>query len=243
MPGKQPDPSLQSMLAEGLWFSSIPTALQQALIKNGKVQALQRGETLFRRGDPPCGLYAVMEGALRICVVNEEGKEAILTFIDPPNWIGEVSLVDGQPRTHDAIAETDCRLLHVPQPALDSLLEQTPAFWRCFGQLLSQKLRFTFYAIEDYALLPAPQRLIRRLVIMAEGYGNRTLETPQTIRLQQEQLGRMLSISRQTTNQILKDLEASGLLRLVYGGIEILDLQGLQKRANMPANITSMSGR
>ncbi|RLU02596.1 MAG: Crp/Fnr family transcriptional regulator [Ketobacter sp.] len=242
MPGKQPDPSIPSVLTEGLWFSSIPATLQQALVSSGKVKTLQRGETLFRRGDPPCGLYAMIDGALRISMVSEAGKEAILTFIDPPNWIGEVSLVDGQPRTHDAIAETDCRLLHVPQAALDSMLAQTPAYWRCFGQLLSQKLRFTFYAIEDYALLPAPQRLIRRLVIMAEGYGNRTAGAPRTIRLQQEQLGRMLSISRQTTNQILKDLEACGLLRLVYGGIEILDLQGLQQRANMP-NVPSMSGR
>ena len=234
MPGKPPTPDIHSTLAEGLWFSRIPSQLQQSLVDCGKIQSLQRGETLFRRGDPPCGLYAIIDGALRISMLSEEGKEAILTFIDPPNWIGEVSLVDGQPRTHDAIAETDCTLLHVPQPALDALLEQSPAFWRCFGQLLSQKLRFTFYAIEDYALLPAPQRLIRRLAMMAEGYGNRTSDTPQTIRLQQEQLGRMLSISRQTTNQILKELEAGGLLRLVYGGIEILDFQGLQKRANMP---------
>ena len=234
MPGRRSAPNVHSLLSQGLWFSSIPASLQEELVARGKVQTLQRGEILFRRGDPPCGLYAMMDGALRISMVNEEGKEAILTFIDPPNWFGEVSLVDGQPRTHDATAESDCELLHVPQAELDHLLEQTPGYWRCFGQLLSQKLRFTFYAIEDYALLPAPQRLIRRLVIMAEGYGNRSLEAPQTIRLQQEQLGRMLSISRQTTNQILKDLEASGLLRLVYGGIEILDLQGLQQRGNMP---------
>ncbi|MEE2729435.1 MAG: Crp/Fnr family transcriptional regulator [Pseudomonadota bacterium] len=239
MPHPALDPSITTLLNEGLWFSRIPAPLQEALIHHGREFHLQRGETLFRRGDPACGLYAMIEGALRISMVNEEGKEAILTFIDPPNWIGEVSLVDGQPRTHDAIAETPCRLLHVPQPALESLLQQAPAYWRCFGQLLSQKLRFTFYAIEDYALLPAPQRLIRRLVMMAEGYGNRTTDTPQTIHLQQEQLGRMLSISRQTTNQILKDLEASGLLRLVYGGIEILDLAGLQKRGNLPP----MSGR
>lgn len=226
--------SIQETLDQGVWFSSIPQALQQALINNGRKQPVARGESLFRRGDPPCGLYAVIEGALRISMLSEDGREAILTFIDPPNWIGEVSLFDGQPRTHDAIAEVDSLLLHVPQQALNQILQQTPEYWRCFGLLLTRKLRLTFYAIEDFALLPAPQRLIRRLVLIAEGYGNRTDGEHLTIRLQQEQLGRMLSISRQTTNQILKDLEANSLIKLVYGGIEIRQLSALQQLANLP---------
>lgn len=226
--------TLHDTLTQGRWFSAIPAPLQALLIQQGRLQTIERGSTLFSRGDMSCGLYAVLEGALRISVVNEDGKEAILTFIDPPNWIGEVSLFDGQPRTHDAIAETDSQLLHIPQPALDHLLQTTPEYWRSFGQLLTQKLRLTFYAIEDFALLPAPQRLVRRLVMIAEGYGNRTNGQSQTIRLQQEQLGRMLSISRQTTNQILKELEASGLIKLVYGGIEIQDLDALQVMGNLP---------
>ena len=221
-------------LQQGRWFSAIATPLQDALIAAGKVKTLSRGNTLFLRGDAPCGLYAVIEGALRIGMLGEDGKEAILTFIDPPNWIGEISLFDGEARTHDSIAETDCLLLHVPQPALDALLAEQPRYWRAFGQLLTQKLRLTFYAIEDFALLPAPKRLVRRLALMAEGYGARTANHPQTIRLQQEQLGRMLSISRQTTNQILKDLETRGLIRLVYGGIEVLDLDALQQLGNLP---------
>jgi len=234
MSDNPPPHMIATTLANGRWFSAIPQPLQAALISAGKTKTLSRGETLFRRGDAPCGLYAVIEGALRIGMLSESGKEAILTFIDPPNWIGEVSLFDGQPRTHDAIAETDCLLLHVAQPALDTMLNAQPQYWRAFGQLLTQKLRLTFYAIEDFTLLPAPQRLVRRLALMAEGYGARTGNEPQTIRLQQEQLGRMLSISRQTTNQILKDLEASGLIRLVYGGIEVLNSEALQQRGNLP---------
>ncbi|MCP5017894.1 MAG: Crp/Fnr family transcriptional regulator [Ketobacter sp.] len=232
MPNKTPP--ITDILQQGRWFNAIPEPLQRALISNGKIQTIARGNTLFSRGDPNCGLYAVIEGALRISMLSEDGKEAILTFIDPPNWIGEVSLFDSQPRTHDAIAETDSMLLHVSEATLQQILQETPEYWRSFGQLLTQKLRLTFYAIEDFALLPAPQRLIRRLALIAEGYGNRTAHTPPTIRLHQEQLGRMLSISRQTTNQILKDLEANGIVKLVYGGIEICDLNALQKLGNLP---------
>ena len=62
--------------------------------------------------------------------------------------------------------------------------------------------------------------------MLAEGYDNS--RSRQVLHLPQEQLALMLSLSRQTTNQILKDLEAQGILQLSYGGIEILDLAGLR---------------
>jgi CRP/FNR family cyclic AMP-dependent transcriptional regulator len=223
-----------SLLQSGSWFNTIDTTLQHDLIDAAEICTLERGTTLFSRGDAPSGLYAVVEGNLRISAISLEGKEAILTFVDPPNWIGEVSLFDNQPRTHNAIAEADSVLLHIPQTALDNMLQSNPAHWRYFGLLLTQKLRLTFYAIEDFALLPAPQRLIRRLTLIAEGYGNWQDQSQRVIKLQQEQLGRMLSISRQTTNQILKDLETKSLIKLVYGGIEILDLDALRQLGGVP---------
>ena len=85
--------------------------------------------------------------------------------------------------------------------------------------------------MEDAALLPAPQRLARRLVMMAEGYGQWNADglTRRVIALSQEQLSQMLSISRQTTNQILKDLEARQLVRVQRGEVEITDLAGLRR--------------
>ncbi|MOA68038.1 hypothetical protein D3C78_1954700 [compost metagenome] len=66
--------------------------------------------------------------------------------------------------------------------------------------------------------------------MIAEGYGG-LAERRRVIQLAQEQLAMMLAVSRQTTNQILKDLEAQGALRLNYGEIEILDLALLQRAA------------
>ncbi|MEK1906797.1 MAG: Crp/Fnr family transcriptional regulator, partial [Pseudomonas sp.] len=185
----------------------------------------------FRRGDPPCGLYAVLDGAIRIGAVSRTGKEALLTLVEAPQWFGEISLFDGQPRTHDAFAEGPTRLLLVPQANLLALLEREPGYWRDFALLLSQKLRLAFIALEDMSLLPAAPRLARRLLLMAEGYG----ETGErrNLHLAQEQLALMLALSRQTTNQILKDLQARGAVRLNYGEIEIVDLQLLRQAADI----------
>lgn len=220
----------RACLQGGHWFSALPAALQDALLEMAQVQRLDAGQRLFRRGDPPSGLYAVVEGAMRIGAVSASGKEALLTLIEAPYWFGEVSLFDGQPRTHDAFAEGASTLLLVPQAALLALLERQPQYWRDFALLMSQKLRLAFIALEQMSLLPAAPRLARRLLMIAENYGEG--EPRRVIHLAQEQLALMLAISRQTTNQILKELQAQGIVRLTYGEIEILDLDRLRQAAS-----------
>ncbi|WP_172150757.1 MULTISPECIES: Crp/Fnr family transcriptional regulator [Pseudomonas] len=220
----------RACLQGGHWFSALPAALQDALLEMAQVQRLDAGQRLFRRGDPPSGLYAVVEGAMRIGAVSASGKEALLTLIEAPYWFGEVSLFDGQPRTHDAFAEGASTLLLVPQAALLALLERQPQYWRDFALLMSQKLRLAFIALEQMSLLPAAPRLARRLLMIAENYGEG--EPRRVIHLAQEQLALMLAISRQTTNQILQELQAQGIVRLTYGEIEILDLARLRQAAS-----------
>jgi CRP/FNR family cyclic AMP-dependent transcriptional regulator len=221
--------SFQAHLHQGHWFNGLPAALQEALLAAAQVRQLAAGQALFRRGDKPCGLYAVVEGRMRIGAVSATGKEALLRLVEPPYWFGEISLFDGQPRTHDAFAESPCTLLHVPQASLLALLEQQPQYWRDVALLMSQKLRLAFTALEEMSLLPAAPRLARRLLLIAENYGEG--QPRRVIHLPQEQLALMLAISRQTTNQILKELEGQGILRLTYGEMEILDLAGLRQAA------------
>ncbi len=218
------------LLRTGHWFSNLSPALQDELLSSAQVRRLQAGERLFHRGDQPCGLYAVVEGAIRVGAVSVTGKEALLTLVEPPYWFGEISLFDGQPRTHDAFAEGPTVLLHVAQNALSALLHRQPGYWRDFALLMSQKLRLAFIALEQISLLPAAPRLAQRLLMIADNYGEG--DPRRVIHLAQEQLALMLAISRQTTNQILKDLQAQGIVRLTYGEIEIVDFQRLREVAS-----------
>ena len=85
--------------------------------------------------------------------------------------------------------------------------------------------------LEETALLPAPVRVARRLLLMADGYGDLRLGTRRVLHVPQEQLAQLLSLSRQTVNQVLKEFEAHGILRLAYGEIELLDFAGLHRLA------------
>ena len=220
----------RSCLMSGQWFSHLPVPFQDSLLAAARLRRLSSGQLLFKRGDPPCGLYAVLEGSVRIGAVSEQGKEALLSLVEPPHWFGEICLFDGQARTHDAFAVGTCTLLHIPQVALLKLLDEQPVYWRQLALLMSHKLRLTFINLEQLSLMPAPARLAHRLLMIAAGYGE--IDPPRRVlQLPQEQLASLLSLSRQTTNQLLKELQGQGILNLKYGEIEIVDAERLRALA------------
>jgi CRP-like cAMP-binding protein len=173
-------------------------------------------------------MFAVLEGQLRACGVDDDGKQALLTVVEPPSWVGEIPLFDGLPRTHDLIADTEGLVVHVPQEPLLAFLDREPSCWRHLALLLTAKLRLAFASMEDAQRLPLAARVTRRLVLIAEGYGEWSDRSAREVGVSQETLAAMLSTSRQTVNQVLKGLEASGLVKLQYGRVEIVDLDGLR---------------
>lgn len=222
------DASHLSLLRRGRWFADLDDELQRALVDGGRERALPDKARLFSRGDDGDGLYAVLDGALCITATSESGRELLLTRMEPPTWFGEIAVFDRQPRTHNVVADGDSRVLQVPLAVLDDLLGRRPVFWRDLGLLASGKLRLAFSVLEDAAALPLKPRLVRRLLVLAEGHGERTTGVQRVLDVTQEQLAAMVSSSRQSVNQALKDLEQEGLLRVAYGQIMLIDVEGLR---------------
>lgn len=221
MPPSTPaPPGLHAALASDEWFSACAPVLQAELLRLARMRHLVPGESLFARGGEADGLCAVVAGALRIGALNADGHSALLAYLEPYQWFGEISLIDGRPRTHDAVADGPTQVLVVPREALLAWLDAHPAMWRELARLACRKLRVLFIAVEELAQLPLEERVWRRLQLVARGYGSR--DAPRRrIRLSQELLAQMLGVSRQSINKALKALEASGRLRLHYGEIEL----------------------
>lgn len=204
------------------WFAGCPAAFQQALREMGHLRRLAPGEPLFARGGQADGLCCVTAGALRVGAHDIEGQAAVLAYLEPYQWFGEISMIDGLPRTHDAVAEVASQVLVVPREGLLSWLEREPGHWRDIARLACRKLRVSFVVLEELAQLPLEERVLRRLRLQAMGYGSRDLAR-RRVRVAQETLAHMLGVSRQSVNRALKQLEARGALRLHYGEIELLD--------------------
>ncbi|MEO7731301.1 MAG: Crp/Fnr family transcriptional regulator [Kofleriaceae bacterium] len=217
----------RELLRTGRWFAALPDELQNQLLDAAVHRVAGAGERVVGRGDEASGLYAVVDGTMRLSGQSEAGREVLHMVVEPPSWFGEMSVIDGLPRTQDVTADVASELLHVPQRALEAILSAEPRYWQHIAILMAHKLRLAMLALEDVAQVPARVRLARRLAMLIEGYGDHT-HPRRTVELRQDQLAMMLNVSRQTTNQLLKELEALGLVKLNYGEIEIIDAAALR---------------
>ncbi|MDF3834026.1 Crp/Fnr family transcriptional regulator [Cupriavidus basilensis] len=224
---QEPAPDPLRVLRGGSWFGSLPAPLQLVLLRDAITRKLSTGQLLFTRGDAFDGIYGVVAGTLQIDAHSASGKAALLGLLEPGSWFGEICLFDGLARTHDARATSAATVLHLHSDKLYAMLAAHPEWWREFGKLLAAKTREAFHYVEEAQLLPPLARTARRLVAIAQAYGNLPGLERRSVHIPQEQLGQMLGLSRQTVNQALRELEARGLLQLHYADIELLDLPAL----------------
>lgn len=225
--------ALQAALRTDAWFGSCAPALQGALLSLGRAGQLREGERLFTRGASAEGLCCVTAGALRVGALQPDGSETLLGYVEPYQWFGEISLLDGLPRTHDAVADADTTVWQVPQAELRAWLDAHPAHWQDVARLACAKLRIAFTMLEDIAHLPLEQRLAKRLWLVSHGNGTRPDAPRRRLRLPQEHLALMLGVSRQSANKALRALEDKGVLKLRYGTIELVDVAALARAGGL----------
>ncbi|MEL0029038.1 MAG: Crp/Fnr family transcriptional regulator [Perlucidibaca sp.] len=227
--------SISQTLGSSEWFRDLPDEVVGLLAGFAQRRRLHDGERLFARGDDADGLYGVLAGRVRISTSASDGRELLINLFEPGGWFGEISMFDGLPRTHDAYAVGATELLLIPRDRFLGLLASQPALYPHFLRMLCLKLRRSFAWIEYEAFLPLPARLAARLLELAEVYGD-AVEDGTLIRLHlpQEELGRMLNVSRQSISKELNALREQGCITLEYGRVLVRDHARLQAVAGHP---------
>src|SRR4029450_7885042 len=124
-------------------------------------------------------------------------------------------------------------LLHLPLRHLTRILDSDPGAWRHLGLLLVRKLRVALSLLEDMALEPPRIRLARCLINLFDGYGQRKAEPLYRVRVSQERLGMMLSLTRQTVNELLRQMEKEAIIECERGGVRVLAPRRLRDAARI----------
>jgi CRP-like cAMP-binding protein len=223
---------LLEALSANPWFGALPQRERRAMIASGELQRLRPGEMLFRQGDrvaPNAGaFYGLVAGAIKISTLREDGKEAILVVLEAGNWFGEISLIDHQPRTHDATAIGAAQVLALPRAAFDELMKRQ-AFSHAICRMLAARTRSLYGMVEDATLRSTRARVARRLLLLARGDATQARDARPVVPVSQEALAMMLGITRQTLSKELKVLVNAGAVALGYGRIEIASVTVLEK--------------
>ena len=220
-------------LQQNSWFSHLAEPFQNFIIEHGKKHIFEKNAAVFSAQDRFDGVYGVLEGSISLGYIDVNGNEAIAAIAEPIMWFGEISLIDQQPRSHDAIALKKSVVLQIPAQPLDDFLLQNPYYWYYFALLTSQKLRYVFLERIAIQTQSITQRLAQRLLFILEGYGNRSFIQDFSIQISQDQLANMLTVSRLTVNQELNLFEKQGVIHLGFKKIEVIDLDRLRKLATV----------
>lgn len=227
-------PTLKPILQKNNWFKQLPEDVIDQLVSLCRPKHLAPGQCLHAKNDPADGLYCVLLGRIRISNISHDGKESVLTWLEPGSWFGEISLFDGLPRTHDAHAEESTELMMLPAAAFSELLASRADLYPHFMRLLCQRIRLTFSLIDESSVLSLKGQLARRLLLLAQSFGQQDADSLLlSVSVSQESLALMLHTSRQTVNKLLQELKQKNIIHLHYGKIKIIDINRLTKLTQM----------
>jgi CRP-like cAMP-binding protein len=206
----------RSNIESGSWFSKLSQPLRDAILSRASVRRLRDGALLSARGAEAEEWCAVAKGAVRVSSVSLAGKQVALTYVEPGTWFGDISLFDGLPRTHDAVAHGETTLLVVRKPDFRELLAQHSELYEALLRLNCRRLRLMFDTFEDLNTRPLSARLAKQILLLARSYGvaQHNGELRIGLQLAQEDLAQLLGASRQRVNQELKGFEREGAVRV-----------------------------
>jgi CRP-like cAMP-binding protein len=188
----------------------------------------RKGEIIFHQDDPGGCLYVISAGRVRIYLAGPDGREVTLRIYGPDSTFGELSVLDGQPRSASAAALDDVTTHVLYREDFLNLLQENFTLVQHIIAMLSERVRYTTNYSEQLAFLSVPGRVAALLIRLAgadvEGRG------PIRLELSQQELADFANTTREWVNRALHDFAEQGLLRVERRAVVILDRKGLLLR-------------
>lgn len=219
--------SIDDAIAQSRWASRLaPEDLQRAR-QGMSEKRIPAGGFICRTGETPTCWIGVIDGLVKMSSDWVTGKTASYAGIPAGGWFGEGSLLKPEPRRYDVIALRATRVACMKRETFRWLLDHSIPFNHAVLEQINERLGHFIGLLESQRLHDTDTRVARSLAVMF----NPVLYPGQKpcITISQEEIGHLAGVSRQRVNRSLKLLEDAGFLRVEYGGITILDLDGLRR--------------
>lgn len=209
------------------FFSSLTSAQKNQFYRIGVKRIYPKGRVIHQEGDRSAFFSVILKGSVIVCRSKQSGQEIVTTVLSELDSFGELPLFTGTPRTHTAIAAQEVELLNVSKERFDKLLDEQPKLKDLMLASLSHMLIITLNMLDDERGLPVNLRLAKYLVQQSTRMGS------QILKLRQADIAYELGISRLSTSQGLKQIAETRLIKMHYGAVEVLDIDGLTEWVSM----------
>ncbi len=227
--GQRPaDPAnARTLLREMRWARELPAAEFERVVEGTLERSVPAGGFLCRKGEPVRHWYGVIDGLAKMSSDWITGKTASFTGIASGGWFGEGSMLKDEPRRYDVIALRDSRVACMRRETFHWLLDHNIAFNRHIISMINERLGLFIGLLESERLLDVDARVARSVAALFHPvlYPG----TSRQLSISQEEIGCLAGVSRSRTNRSLKALEDAGFITLDYGGLTVLDLDGLRR--------------
>jgi CRP/FNR family transcriptional regulator, cyclic AMP receptor protein len=222
------DADRRELLQNNYLFSKLSPKHIERLTACVVGRSIARATSIFAKGDPGSSLFAICRGTVKISTPSVDGHDAVFTLMGKGDIFGEIALLDGRPRTADAIAITDCELFVIERRDFLPLMREEPEIALKMIEILCARVRRTTEQAENLMFLHLPGRLAKALLRLSDGdAGARERRAVVT----QKDLGNIIGMSRESTNRQLRIWEEQQWVRLERGGIVILSTKALERIA------------
>ncbi|HWU62077.1 MAG TPA: Crp/Fnr family transcriptional regulator [Ensifer sp.] len=173
------------------------------------------GGSIFQRGDEGGFMIALSSGRIRISLVTQQGKELVLRHVEPGTILGEMALLDGEPRSADATAAVASEGYIIAKRDFTSLIDTHPQAARAVIRYLTRRLRETTDQLETIALYDLEARVARFLLTTLRQIHGADLPDRASLQLalSQTDIAGILGASRPKINRAIVSLEERGAIR------------------------------
>ena len=212
-------------------FSVLPSALSASLFREARVVRLAPQQMLFVAGDPGDGCYQVEEGLLKVVAPSPSGGDRILAILGPGELVGELSMIDGLPRSASVTALRESKLSFVSRSVFNTVTHKQPEIYRHITALLARRLRDVDDALTATSFLPLKARTARALLGLSEAFGKDVGSGRILIRqkFSQGDLAAMAGVARENCSRILQDWTRRSLVSRLAGYYCLEDKAALER--------------
>jgi len=197
----------------------------------GAVRRYRRGDVLFHQGDDAGAVVVLRDGHVKATMLND-GREVILAFPGPGELLGELSAVDGEPRSATVRAVDEVEALVIPGSAFRGYLERRPRVALVLLRGVAERLRAADRQRVDYAVNDVVVRVAGRLVELCDRFGSEDGEGIDIgLAITQDELAAWAGASREAVAKAMALLRTLGWVQTERRRIHVLDLPALRRYA------------
>ncbi|MBS7806251.1 Crp/Fnr family transcriptional regulator [Variovorax sp. PCZ-1] len=216
------------------WFASLSGSQQKALLDASRAIRLSEGQLFASQGQAlrkkRDGFGVLVSGLLKVSSTSTDGREAILSFVRPGQWFGELSVLDGTSRERDFLSVGISEILVIESEAMQSLLQDVQLSHQ-ITRLLASRTRMLLNLVESFTLRSSLSRTARRLVMLAYDDEPESGQHRSTLDVSQDALASMLGMTRQSVASQLRQLSDRGAISQAYGSVKISSMVALMAEA------------